>query len=222
MNPLTGSYDPSPFTVVIADDHDVVRDGIRTLLTRSGGEFKVIGEAASVEETVDSVRELQPDLLILDVSMPGGPSLSALPTLFAEHAEMKVVVLTMHEDPAYATEALNAGAHGYVVKEAEPSDLMQGFRSAVTGGSYLHPRVGALMPDTARNDPDPQTLNEREREVVRLVALGHTNAQVAERLHIAERAVKTYRDRIATTLGLASRTELTAYARRVGLIASGE
>ena len=222
MNPLTGSFDPSPFTVVIADDHDVVRDGIRTLLQRSGGEFKVVGEADDVQSTLDTVREHQPDLLILDVSMPGGPSLSALPTLFEEHRDMKVVVLTMHEDPAYASEALNAGAHGYVVKEAEPTDLMQGFRNAVTGKSYVHPRVEALMPQSEPDDPDPRTLNEREREVVRLVALGHTNAQVAERLHIAERAVKTYRDRIGVKLGVASRTELAGYARRVGQIASAD
>jgi two-component system response regulator NreC len=208
----------SAFTVVIADDHSVVRDGVRTLLERSGGEFRVVAEAADVPSAVESVRVNMPDLLILDLSMPGGPSLSALPEIFSAHPTVAVVVLTMHEDPAYAREALRAGARSYVVKEAEPSELMQAFRSAVTGGSYLHPRLGALLAasDDAPED-DGMALSEREREVVRLVALGHTNPQIAEQLHLAERTVKTYRARAVDKLGFSSRAELTAYARRTGL-----
>ncbi len=209
--------EPSAFTVVIADDHDVVRDGVRTLLERSGGEFRVVAEAADVPSTLEHVRSLHPDLLILDVSMPGGPSLSSLPYAFAAHEDLKVVVLTMHEDPGYARQALDAGAHGYVLKEAEPAELMQAFRSAVTGTKYVHPRLGALLADEAPEDVDPSVLNDREREIVELVARGHTNAQIAEMLHIPERAVKGARDRVGEKLGVSSRTELSAYARRVGI-----
>lgn len=216
---VSTSLEPTPFTVVIADDHDVVRDGIRTLLERSGGEFRVIAEAADVPSTLEHVRLLHPDLLILDVSMPGGPSLSSLPYVFAAHEDLKVVVLTMHEDPGYARQALAAGAHGYLLKEAEPAELMQAFRSAVTGAKYVHPRLGALLADDAPADVDPSVLNEREVEVVRLVAHGHTNAQIAEMIHVHERAVKATRDRLGEKLGISSRTEISAYARRVGLSA---
>jgi len=196
----------------------VVRDGVRTLLERSGGEFRVLAEAADVPSTLEQVRTLRPDLLILDVSMPGGPSLSSLPDAFAAHPDLKVVVLTMHEDPGYARQALDAGAHGYVLKEAEPAELMQAFRNAVIGARYVHPRLEALLADDADEDVDPAVLNERELEVVRLIARGRTNAQVSEMLHMPERTVKATRDRVGEKLGVGSRTELTAYARRVGLI----
>jgi two-component system response regulator NreC len=205
------------FTAVIADDHAVVRDGLRTLLERSGGEFRVVGEAGDVESAVEQVRTARPDLLILDVSMPGGPSLLALPRIFDAHPEVAVVVLTMHEDPAYAREAIRGGVQGDVVKEAEPSDLLRAFRSAVTGGSYVHPRLGALLAARSDGSDTDETLSEREREVIRLVALGHTNPQIAEKLHLAERTVKTYRARAVEKLGFSSRAELTAYARRNGL-----
>ena len=124
----------------------------------------------------------------------------------------------MREDPEYARQALRAGARSYVLKEAEPAELLQAFRLAVSGGSYLHPRLGALM--VAGEHPGAQggvALSEREREVVRLIALGHTNPEMAEQLHVAERTIKTYRARAVEKLGVSSRAEISAYARRVGL-----
>lgn len=210
--------EPRAFSVVIADDHSVVRDGVRRLLERSGSEFEVVAEAADVPSVVREVRNHRPDLLILDLSMPGGSSLAALPSCFAAHPSLAVAILTMHEDPAYAREAIRAGARSYVVKEAEPAELLQAFRTAVTGGSYVHPRLGALLAASDQNDePNGVALSEREREVVRLIALGHTNPQIAERLHVAERTVKTYRARAVEKLGFSSRAEITAYARRTGL-----
>ncbi len=177
-----------------------------------------MGKLANNDSKAICSRAYQPDLLILDVSMPGGPSLASLPEAFAAHPELKVVILTMHEDPAYARQALDAGAHGYVLKEAEPAELMQAFRSAVIGTTYVHPRLGAMLADEGGDDVNPSVLNERELEVVRLVANGHTNGQIAEMLHVPEGSVKATRDRVGDKLGVGSRTELTAYARRVGLI----
>ena len=218
MDELEVDRQARAFSVVIADDHSVVRDGVRTLLERVPGEFEVGAEAADVPSVVLEVRNHKPDLLVLDLSMPGGSSLAALPSCFAAHPSLAVAILTMHEDPGYAREAIRAGARSYVVKEAEPAELLQAFRAAVTGGSYVHPRLGALLAAGDEYDePNGVALSEREREVVRLSALGHTNPQIAERLHVAERTVKTYRARAVEKLGFSSRAEITAYARRSGL-----
>jgi two-component system, NarL family, response regulator NreC len=206
-----------PVEVLIADDHTVVRDGIRAVLEREAGEFKVVAEAADIPSLIREVREHKPDLLTLDLTMPGGSSLGALPQCFIAHPTMAVAILTMREDPEYARQALRAGARSYVLKEAEPAELLQAFRLAVAGGNYLHPRLGALM--ATGDDPgnDAVVLSEREREVVRLIANGYTNPEIAEQLNVAERTVKTYRARAIEKLGFSSRAEITAYVRRVGL-----
>lgn len=207
-----------PIEVIIADDHAVVRDGIRTVLEREAQEFVVVAEAADVPATIREVRVHKPDLLTLDLTMPGGSSLAALPQCFVAHPPLAVAILTMREDPEYARQALRAGARSYVLKEAEPAELLQAFRLAVAGGNYLHPRLGALMATGGETAQEGAALSEREREVVRLIALGHTNPQIAEQLHVAERTVKTYRARAIEKLGFSSRAELTAYARRLGLV----
>ena len=207
-----------PIEVIIADDHAVVRDGIRTVLERQAGEFRVVAEAGDVPTTIREVREHKPDLLTLDLTMPGGSSLAALPSCFMAHPTLAVAILTMREDPEYARQALRAGARSYVLKEAEPAELLQAFRLAVAGGNYLHPRLGALMATGEEGPSDGLVLSERESEVVRLIANGYTNPEIAEQLHVAERTVKTYRARAIEKLGFSSRSELTAYARRVGLV----
>src|ERR1700677_1163808 len=207
-----------PIDVIIADDHTVVRDGIRAVLQREGGEFRVVAEAADVPTMIREVREHKPDLLTLDLTMPGGSSLGALPSCFMSHPTLAVAILTMREDPEYARQALRAGARSYVLKEAEPAELLQAFRLAVAGGNYLHPRLGALMATGEDTPSDGVALSEREREVVRLIANGFTNPQIAEQLHVAERTVKTYRARAIEKLGFSSRAEITAYARRLGLV----
>jgi two-component system response regulator NreC len=199
---------------VIADDHAIVRDGLRTVLERTQGEFEVVAEAADVPSALEAVRTHRPRLLILDVTMPGGPSLGALPEFLREHPQLAITVLTMHEDPGYARAALQAGAHSFVLKQAEPDELLRAFRIAGARGSYVDPRVGAKLADTEGEG----ALSEREREVVRHVALGYTNAQIATRLYLSERTVKTYRARAVGKLGCSTRAELTAYARSHGLI----
>src|ERR1700758_3093340 len=206
-----------PIDVLIADDHSVVRDGIRIVLERTDGEFRVVGETADVPSTIREVRELKPDLLTLDLSMPGGSSLGALPACFIAHPTLAVAILTMREDPEYARQALRAGARSYVLKEADPPELLQAFRIAVAGGNYLHPRLGAVIATGDERPSDGVALSEREQEVVRLIANGYTNPQIAEQLHVAERTVKTYRARAIEKLGFSSRAEITAYVRRVGL-----
>ncbi len=208
----------SPIRVIIADDHAVVRDGIRMVLEREAGEFEVVAEAADVPSTIREVREHRPDLLTLDLTMPGGSSLAALPSCFVAHPTLAVAILTMREDPEYARQALRAGARSYVLKEAEPAELLQAFRLAVAGGNYLHPRLGALMAAGEQSPADGVALSEREREVVRLIANGYTNPQIAEQLHVAERTVKTYRARAIEKLGFSSRAEITTYARKLGLV----
>jgi two-component system, NarL family, response regulator NreC len=206
-----------PVRVIIADDHTIVRDGIRAVLEREAGEFEVVAEAADIPSLVREVREHKPDLLTLDLTMPGGSSLGALPNLFIAHPPLAVAILTMREDPEYARQALRAGARSYVLKEAEPAELLQAFRLAVAGGNYLHPRLGALMATGEDGATDGVTLSDREREVVRLIANGYTNPEIAEQLNVAERTVKTYRARAIEKLGFSSRAEITAYVRRIGL-----
>jgi two-component system, NarL family, response regulator NreC len=206
-----------PIDVIIADDHAVVRDGIRTVLERQKGEFRVVAEAADVPIMVREVSEHKPDLLTLDLTMPGGSSLAALPSCFIAHPTLAVAILTMREDPEYARQALRAGARSYVLKEAEPEELLQAFRMAVAGESYLHPRLGALMATAADPAADDVALSDREREVVRLIAAGFTNPEIAQQLQVAERTVKTYRARAIEKLGFSSRAEITAYVRRLGL-----
>src|ERR1022692_2243103 len=161
-----------PIDVIIADDHTVVRDGIRAVLEREAGEFRVVAEAADVPSTIRAVREFKPDLLTLDLTMPGGSSLAALPTCFVAHPSLAVAILTMREDPEYARQALRAGARSYVLKEAEPAELLQAFRLAVAGRNYLHPRLGALLA-TGTDTTEYVELSTREREVVRLIAAGY-------------------------------------------------
>jgi two-component system, NarL family, response regulator NreC len=206
-----------PIDVIIADDHTVVRDGIRSVLEREAGEFRVVAEAADIPSMIREVREHKPDLLTLDLTMPGGSSLAALPSCFIAHPNLAVAILTMREDPEYARQALRAGARSYVLKEAEPAELLQAFRLAVAGGNYLHPRLGALMATGEEGATDGVMLSDREREVVRLIANGYTNPEIAEQLHVAERTVKTYRARAIEKLGFSSRAEITAYVRRTGL-----
>lgn len=207
---------PDPITTVIADDHAVVRDGLRNVLERTNGEFVVVAEADDIASTFEALRAHRPRLLVVDVSMPGGSSIASLPELRSEFPQLAVVVLTMHEDPGYARAALQAGANGFVLKQAQPDELVSAFRVASDGGFYVDPRVGAQLAANEASVTVP--LSDREREIVRQLALGHTNSEIAERLYLSERTVKTYRARAVSKLGLSTRAELTEYARTHGLI----
>lgn len=203
-------------TIVLADDHTVVRNALRLLLDAEPG-FEVVAEAGDVEAALRYVRGHKPSVLILDLNMPGRSSLDAVPDIRAASPETEIVVLTMQNEPAFARRALQAGVRGYVVKEAADAELVQAVRSAAAGDTYLQPTLGARLAAGEDSDKEDE-LSERERDVLRLIALGHTNAEVAEKLYISIRTVESHRAHIQQKLSLSSRAELVRYALERGLI----
>jgi two-component system, NarL family, response regulator NreC len=202
-------------SIVLADDHTVVRRALRVLLEEEPG-FEVVAEAEDSDGAVRYVRGHKPDVLILDLNMPGRPSLEAIPDIQEASPETKIVVLTMQKEPAFARQALQQGVLGYVLKEAADDELVQAVRSAAAGETYLQPALGARLaaePKTAASD-----LSERETDVLRLIALGHTNAEIAEQLYISVRTVETHRAHIQQKLGVSSRAELVRSALSRGLV----
>jgi two-component system response regulator NreC len=206
-------------TIVLADDHSVVRSGLRLLLDQAGG-LKVVSEAGDAESAVRTVLGHKPSVLVLDLNMPGElTSLEAIPRVAEASPETRVVVLTMQEDPEFARQALQAGAAGYVLKEAADSELVEAVRRAAAGETYLNPRLGARLaaaPTTPTGPPDD--LSEREVEVLRLVALGHTNTEIASQLYLSVRTVESHRAHIQQKLRISSRAELVRYALDRGLL----
>jgi two-component system response regulator NreC len=200
-------------TIVIADDHQIVRSALRLLLEAEPG-FRVVAEAGDVATTERRVTAYHPQVLILDLSMPGESSLPSIPRIRAAAPDTQIVVLTMHNEPAFAREALRAGAVGYVLKDAAEAELMLAVRLAARGRTYLQPELGARLAaePTAQVTP-PDDLSVRELEVLKLIALGHTNAEIASMLYLSVRTVESHRAHIQQKLGLMSRADLVAYAR---------
>jgi two-component system response regulator NreC len=199
-------------TIVLADDHTVMRNALRMLLDAEPG-FEVVAEAGDADAAVRYVRGHKPTVLILDLNMPGRSSLDALPDIQEASPETEIVVLTMQNEPAFARRALQAGVRGYVLKEAADAELV---RSAAAGDTYLQPALGARLASADSREADE--LSERERDVLRLIALGHTNAEVAEQLYISIRTVESHRAHIQQKLRLSSRAELVRYALERGLV----
>jgi two-component system, NarL family, response regulator NreC len=204
--------------IVLADDHAVVRSGLRLLLDNES-DFEVVAEAANIEDARRYVRGHHPRVLVLDLNMPGGSSLEAIPTIREESPDTQIVVLTMQKEPAFAREALSAGALGYVLKEAADDELVEAVRRAAVGESYLNPTLGARMAAEPPPGP-PDDLSEREVDVLRLIALGHTNAEIAEQLYLSVRTVETHRAHIQQKLRISTRAELVGYAIERGLIST--
>jgi two-component system, NarL family, response regulator NreC len=206
----------APIRIVIADDHAIVRRGLRQLLEGELG-FEVVAEAEDVESARRYLRGHQPEVLVLDLNMPGEPSLEAIPKLRTEFPGTQIVVLTMNNEAAYARTALGAGVLGYVLKESADAELVEAVRAAVAGQRYLNPRLGAKVAAEPPPGP-PDGLSQRELEILRLIALGHTNAQVADELFLSVRTVETHRAHIHQKLGLTDRSELVRYALDKGLV----
>jgi two-component system response regulator NreC len=200
--------------LVIADDHPVVRSGLRMLLEAEDG-ITVVAEAGEVDTAGRMVAAHSPDVLILDLNMPGARSLPAIPGFVERTA---VVVLTMQNDPEYAREALQAGALGYVLKEAADTELVDAIRAAAEGRTYLNPALGARMAAEPRPSGPPDDLTERELEILRLIALGHTNADIGKQLFLSVRTIESHRAHIQQKTSRTTRAELVRYAIDHGLI----
>jgi len=211
--------DQPDITIVLADDHAVVRSGLRLLLDQAGG-LRVVSEAGDAEAALRTVLGHKPSVLVLDLNMPGElTSLDAIPRVAEASPGTRVVVLTMQEDPEFARRALQAGAAGYVLKEAADSELVEAVRRAAAGDTYLNPRLGAALAAAPAAGPGPpDDLSEREVEVLRLIALGHTNAEIAAQLYISIRTVETHRAHIQQKLRLSTRAELVRHALGRGLL----
>ena len=206
--------------VLIVDDHALVRSGLRLLL-ESEEDVTVEDEAGSAEEAVRKARLHKPDVVLLDVVMPGRSGLDAAPEIKQAAPKAEILVLSMQDDPSYVREAFSAGASGYVLKEAADSELVAAIKEVAGGGRYVHPELGARLvaaetEERRRAEEDP--LSDREREVLRLLALGHTNQEIAGQLYISVRTAETHRAHIMQKLRLSSRAELVRYALDQGLL----
>ena len=206
--------------VLIVDDHAVVRAGLK-LLVDGQNDLETVGEAGSARDAIFEARSLKPDVVLLDVVMPDQNGIEIVPQLLKENPESKVLVLSMQDEPRYVREAFEAGASGYVLKEGADSELVAAIREVADGGRYVHPKLGARLvaaesEERKRAEDDP--LSDREREVLRLLALGHTNQEIAKQLYISVRTAETHRAHIMQKLRLQSRAELVRYALDQGLL----
>jgi DNA-binding NarL/FixJ family response regulator len=206
--------------ILVVDDHAVVRSGLRLLLD-SEDDIEVVGEAGNAQEALLRAKLLQPDILLLDVTMPGKSGIEVAREASDVAPDAKVVMLSMQDEPSYVREAFAAGAHGYVLKEAADAELVRAVREVAGGGRYVHPELGArLIVAEAREQAaaaaDP--LSDREREVLRLLALGHTNQEIAKLLYISVRTAETHRAHVMQKLRLDTRAALVRYALDHGLL----
>jgi two-component system response regulator NreC len=204
-------------TVVLADDHAVVRSALRMLLDAEPG-LEVVAEAGDADDAVRYVRGHKPTILILDLNMPGRSSLDAIGDVKEASPKTEIVVLTMQDEPAFAREAMQRGVLGYVLKEAAESALVEAVRMAAAGQTSLYPQLGARI--AAEPEGPPDELTERELEVLRLIALGHTNPEIAGQLYLSVRTVESHRAHIQQKLGRSTRSELVQYALERGLLES--
>jgi two-component system response regulator NreC len=205
---------------VIVDDHAILRSGLRRVLDAES-DIEVVGEAESAERAVFEALATKPDVVLMDVVMPGKSGIEGMPAVLQAAPQAKVLILSMQDDPRYVREAFEVGAHGYVLKEAADTEVVGAVRAVAAGEQYVHPTLGARLvaaeaEERRRAEEDP--LSEREREVLRLLALGHTNQEIAKLLYISVRTAETHRAHIMQKLRLSSRAELVRYALDKGLI----
>jgi len=210
--------------ILVVDDHAIVREGVRMILAKEG-DLEVVGEAGDGQQALDLTERAQPDVVIMDISMPGMGGIEATQTIRAKHPEVQVLALTMHEDESYVFQLLRAGAAGYVLKRAAAQDLVQAVRAAAKGEAFLYPSVARkVVEDYLRRVESGEErqrydgLTTREKEILTLIAQGLSNQQIAEKLFISIKTVQTHRAHILEKLGLHDRTELVRYAIRKGLI----
>ena len=204
--------------LLIVDDHGILRAGLRTFLNLQP-DMEVVGEAAEGLEAVEKVKRLEPDVVLMDISLPGMEGLEVAKKLKKTHPDVKVLILTMHEDRRYLYSALKAGASGYVVKRAADTELIDAIRAAYRGDVFLHPSMAKIVAeDYVEQAGMERGLSDREREVLRLIAEGRTYKEMAKLLAVSVKTIETYRERIKEKLGLHTRAELVRYALEKGLV----
>ena len=206
--------------VVLVDDHAILRSGLRRVLDAEP-DIEVVGEAESADRAVFEALANKPDVVVMDLVMPGKSGIEGMPAVLQAVPDVKLLVLSMQDDPRYVREAFEAGAAGYVLKEAADTEVVGALRAVAAGERYVHPTLGARLvaaeaEERKRADADP--LSEREREVLRLLALGHTNQEIAKMLYISVRTAETHRAHIMQKLGLETRAELVRYALVNGML----
>ena len=209
-----------PIRVILVDDHAVVRSGLRRVL-EAGSDIEVVGEASNVRDAVFEVRARKPDVIVMDVVMPGTSGIEGTPLVLHEAPDAKVLVLSMQDDPRYVREAFAQGASGYVLKEAADTEVVEAVRQVAGGQQYLHPALGARLLESEarqREEEASDPLSGREREVLRLLALGHTNQEIAKLLYISVRTAESHRAHIMQKLRLGTRAELVRHALAHGLL----
>jgi len=206
--------------VALCDDHAVVRSGLARIVAEEP-DLEVVGEAGSAEDAVAVARAERPDVFVMDLGLPGTSGIEATRRIVAACPQTAILVLTVHDDVAYLRKAFDAGARGYLVKDAADVELVLAIRQVAAGEQYVHPRLGAALlgPSAAGRAAGPGgELSERELDVLRLVALGYTNAQIAAELFVSIRTVETHRAHVQQKLGLKARADLVRYAREHGLL----
>ena len=212
---------PRRIRILLADDHTVLRSGLRALLSAQA-DLEVAGEAADGGEALRLAQTIKPDVVVMDIGMPGVSGIDATARIRRELPATKVLILSMHDDQGYLRQALRAGASGYVLKKAADTELLAAIRAAARGEIFLDPSLAkGLVEDVVlpkSQEPGIPTLSEREREVLHLLARGHTNQQVADHLCIGVKSVETYKARLMDKLGLKGRAELVRYALTHGLL----
>jgi two-component system response regulator NreC len=213
--------------VMIADDHAILRAGLR-MLVNAQADMEVVGEAADGEKAIETAREAKPDVALLDLTMPRVGGMKALLAMAREFPEVRVLVLTMHDDPAYLRSALAAGACGYLLKRAVDAELIAAIRAVHRGGTFVDPRLaGVLVQDVlakgrskASATRPANILSQRELQVLTLVARGYTSAEIAKQVFIGVKTIETYRSRFAEKLGLRTRSDVVRFAVQMGLLTS--
>lgn len=212
--------------VVLADDHAVLRAGLRALLNVEP-DIEVVGEAANGEEAIERVAELSPDVIVMDLTMPGVSGLDAIARITSQYLDTRVLVLTMHAEEQYIVQVIQSGAAGYVLKSAADTDLIDAIRQVVLGKTYLYPDAAHILVEHYRHRDQPErrapedslsTLSEREREVLTFTARGYSSREIGEMLFISGKTVDTYRQRLMEKLDLHHRADVVQYALRKGLL----
>jgi DNA-binding NarL/FixJ family response regulator len=213
--------------ILLADDHKMVREGLRVLLDGQPA-MQVVGEAANGQEVLQKAADLKPDVVVMDLSMPELNGLQATECLQARHPKIKVVVLTAHEDESYLGQLCKAGASAYVLKRSAGDDLVQAITKVARGEVYFEPSLASralarqMNGSLAKREIAGADLSDREKEVLRLLAWGYSNKEVADELNVSVKTVETYRTRIAEKLGLRSRVQLVQYALRQGWLSDAQ